>query len=76
MNPLANMFARGRAIGGQQMPQNNPMNMLQQFNQFRNNFQGDPKQAVMNLLSSGRMSQDQFNQLSQMAQLFQNGMRR
>lgn len=72
MNPLANMFGRRPA----QAPQNNPMNMLQQFNQFRNNFQGDPKQAVMNLLSSGRMSQDQFNQLSQMAQLFQNGMHR
>ena len=75
MNPLANMFARG-PMGGQQAPQSGPMNMLQQFNQFRNNFQGDPKQAVMNLLSSGRMSQDQFNHLSQMAQLFQNGMRR
>ena len=72
MNPLANMFGRRPS----QAPQNNPMNMLQQFNQFRNNFQGDPKQAVMNLLSSGRMSQDQFNQLSQMARLFQNGMHR
>lgn len=72
MNPLANMFGRRPA----QASQNNPINMLQQFNQFRNNFQGDPKQAVMSLLSSGRMSQDQFNQLSQLAQLFQNGMRR
>lgn len=74
MNPLANMFNRNPAPA-QQAP-NNPMTMLQQFNQFRNNFQGDPKQAVMNLLSSGQMSQQQFNQLSQMAQIFQNGMRR
>lgn len=49
----------------------NMMNMMQQFNQFRQNFQGDPKQKVNELLQSGRMTQDQFNQLSQMAQQFQ-----
>lgn len=71
MNPLANMFGREPA---QVMTQNNPIEILRRFRQFRNNFQGDPKQAVMNLLSSGRMSQDQFNQLSQMAQIFKNEM--
>lgn len=35
----------------QQIP-NNPMQMIQQFNQFKNSFTGDPKQAVMNLLQS------------------------
>lgn len=50
----------------------NPMaNMVNQFIQFRNNFQGDPRQQVMSLLSSGRMSQQQFNQLQQMANQFQ-----
>ena len=49
----------------------NPMQMIQQFNQFRQTFQGDPKQQVQNLLNSGQMSQEQFNQLSSMAQMFQ-----
>ena len=70
MNPLANMFQRSNPR------MNNAMNLMQQFNDFRNNFQGDPKQTVMNMLASGQMSQQQFDQLSQMARLFQNGMRK
>lgn len=50
---------------------NNPMQMIQQFNQFRQTIQGDPRQQVQNLLNSGQMSQEQFNQLSSMAQMFQ-----
>ena len=69
MNPLANMFQRSNPR------MNNAMNLMQQFNDFRNNFQGDPKQTVMNMLASGQMSQQQFNQLSQMAKLFQNNLR-
>lgn len=47
-----------------------PMNMFQEFNQFRQNFQGDPKQQVQQLLNSGQMTQEQFSQLSAMAQQF------
>ena len=54
----------------QQIP-NNPMQMIQQFNQFKISFTGDPKQAVMNLLQSGQMNQDQLNQLQSMAKQFQ-----
>lgn len=43
-----------------QLNQNN--NIISQFNQFRQNFQGDPQQAVQNLLNSGRVSQEQYNQ--------------
>lgn len=50
----------------QQIP-NNPMQMIQQFNQFKNSFTGDPKQAVMNLLQSGQMNQQQLDQLQAMA---------
>lgn len=57
----------------QQIP-NNPMQMIQQFNQFKNSFTGDPKQAVMNLLQSGQMNQDQLNQLQSMAKQFQSFM--
>lgn len=49
----------------------NPMQMIQQFNQFRQQFQGDPQQEVMKLLQSGRMNQSQLNQLQAMAQQFQ-----
>lgn len=70
-NPFYSQFG-----GGFPQPGNNPfgnfMNMLGQFNQFKANFRGDPKQQVQELLSSGRMSQQQFNQLSQLAQQFQN----
>lgn len=63
MNPLFNMF------GNQQGPFNNKV--IDQFNQFQSTFQGDPKQKVQELLNSGQMSQEQFNQLSSMAQVFQ-----
>lgn len=49
-----------------------PFNLIQQFNQFRSNFQGDPKQKVQELLNNGQMSQEQFAQLSDMARNFQN----
>ena len=49
----------------------NFMQMLQQFYQFRASFQADPKQEVMRLVQSGRMSQQQLDQLQAMAQQFQ-----
>ena len=65
MNPLFNMF------GNPQGPFNNMNNVVNQFNQFQSTFQGDPKQKVQELLDSGQMTQNQFNQLSNMAQMFQ-----
>lgn len=65
MNPLFNMF------GGQRSPQMFPFGMIQQFNQFRQTIQGDPRQQVQDLLNSGQMTQEQFNTLSSMAQQFQ-----
>ena len=57
--------------------QNNAFNpqMIQQFNQFRKTFNGNPQQAVMNLMSQGMMSNAQFQQLAQMANQFQNFMK-
>lgn len=46
--------------------QNIPL-LIRQFNQFRSNFTGDPKEEVQKLLDSGEMSQQQFNELSQIA---------
>lgn len=55
---------------------NNPMNFLSQFMQFGKTFQGDPKQAVMNMLNNGQMSQQQFNQLQSYANQIMNTFQR
>lgn len=52
-------------------PMGNMMQMVQQFNQFQQNFRGDPKEEVMKLLQSGRMNQQQLDQLQNMARQFQ-----
>lgn len=61
------------ALGGGQMP--GPVGgfnqMVQQFNQFKQTFKGDPKAEVEKLLQSGAISQQQLNQLQQMAKQFQ-----
>ena len=61
-------------LGGNKLPGafGNMQNMMQRLNQFRQSFQGDPKQQVQQLLNSGKMSQNQYNQLSQMATQIQN----
>ena len=57
-NPLFNQFGN----------QNNNMNaFINRIMDFKKNFTGNPKQEVERLLSSGQMSQQQFNQLSQIA---------
>ena len=48
-------------------PNKNMANLLSQFNQFRSTFSGNPEQQVKQLLQSGRMSQEQFNQFAQTA---------
>ena len=59
-NPLFNVLGGG-------MPQGNgPMQMIQQFMQFKQNFKGDPKEEVQ------KISQQQLNQVQQMAGQFQN----
>ena len=67
-NPLFNMFGGGNIkMPG---PFNDINNVINQYNQFRNTFQGNPQQRVQELMNSGQMTQSQFNQLSQMAQVF------
>lgn len=61
---LFNMFGR--------QPNNNGFyNMLNNFKKFKQTFSGDPRQQVQQLLNSGQMTQEQFNQLSQAATQFQ-----
>ena len=47
------------------------MQMIQAFNNFRQSFTGDPEQEVRKLVSSGKISQQQLNQLQNMATQFQ-----
>lgn len=57
--------------GGPQNNMFNPfggfMNFMNQFNQFRSGVLGNPQQMVQNMIQNGQMSQEQFNQLSNMA---------
>lgn len=49
----------------------NPIQMMQQLQQFRNNFKGDARAEVMKLLQSGQINQQQLNELQQMANQLQ-----
>nr|DAZ41973.1 MAG TPA: hypothetical protein [Caudoviricetes sp.] len=60
------------ALGGGMPQGNGPMQMIQQFMQFKQNFKGDPKAEVEKILQSGQISQQQLNQVQQMARQFQN----
>lgn len=57
-NPLFNQFNN----------QNNGIfDIVNQIQDFQRMFKGDPKQEVEKLLSTGQMSQQQFNQFAQIA---------
>ena len=60
-SPLYQMY------GQPQQPAQQPRNIISEFMNFRNNFQGDPKAQVMNMLSSGQVSQAEYNQAVQQA---------
>ena len=81
MNPIGNFMNMFSNMAG----------LMQQFNQFRQNpvgaimqkgynipqhLQNNPEGIVNYLRNSGQMSEEQFNQFSQMAQTFQNNMPR
>ena len=65
-NPLMGL------LGGVQNQPNNPFQLIQQFQQFKRNFKGDPRQQVQDLLNSGKMTQEQLDQCTAMAQQLQN----
>lgn len=65
-NPLFNMLGGGAGMGS------GPMNMLQQFQQFRQQMQGkNPQEEINKMLQSGKINQQQLNQAQQMAQQMQ-----
>ena len=42
-------------------------NIVQQFNEFRKNFKGNPQQQVQQMLNSGKITQAQYDQAVQKA---------
>ena len=57
----------------QSLKKQDPPGLMQQFNQFRKNFQGNPQQQVQQLLNSGRITQEQYDRAVQMTnQLYRN----
>ena len=66
-NPLFQQFGGGRMPG----PPGNMQDFMARFNQFRASFQGDPQQKVQELLNSGQMTQQQYNQFRQQAEQIQ-----
>ena len=58
-NPIYNSMAN----------QNNPfMQIIQEAQNLKNTFKGNPREEVQKLLNSGEMSQADFNRYSQIAQ--------
>lgn len=49
----------------------NIQQMMHRFQQFRQTFQGDPRQQIQQMMNSGKINQQQYNQAYQMAQQFQ-----
>lgn len=58
-NPLFSL------LGGQNA-MTNPL--MQRFQQFRQMFRGDPNQQIRQIMNSGKVNQQQYNQAVQMAQ--------
>jgi len=67
-NPIFNTMMQNTPLGGMQ-------NLIQQYKQFRQTFQGDPQQKIQEMLSSGQITQEQVNQARSMATEFQKLMR-
>ena len=52
---------------------NNPMTAtIQRFNQFKQQFQGDPQQKIQQMLNSGQITQEQYNNAVQQANALRN----
>lgn len=50
---------------------NNPMQMVQQFMQFKNNYKGNAQEQIQQMLNSGKITQSQYNEAVKKAQEFQ-----
>lgn len=62
-NPLFNM------LGNSQY--GDMSEIIQQFQQFKQQFKGDPRAQVQQMLNSGRVTQEQYNKAVQVANAMQ-----
>ena len=60
-NPLYQQMGAG-------IPNNGMAQMIQQFQQFRKNYGGDPRKAIQQMLDSGRITQAQYDNAVRTAQ--------
>lgn len=60
-NPLYNMLKNN----------SDNTNILQRFQRFRQSFHGDPQRQVQELLNSGKITQQQYDQAVQQAKALQ-----
>ena len=67
-NPIFNAMMQNTPLGGMQ-------NLIQQYRQFRETFQGDPQQKIQEIMNSGQITQAQINQARSMATEFQKFMK-
>ena len=54
----------------------NMQNFISQFDQFKNGFHGDARQQVQNMLNTGKITQEQYNQAVQIANAVQGMIRK
>jgi hypothetical protein len=62
------MIVANPLFNGTNNPMNPLTNIIQQAQELKKTFTGNPRDEVQKLLNSGRMSQQQFNHYSQIAQ--------
>lgn len=66
-NPLM-QFMGGGANPMLSNPLGNILRFKQELREFQSSFRGDPQQKVQELLESGQMTREQYDQYRQMAQ--------
>lgn len=67
-NPIFNAMMQNTPMGSVQ-------NLMNQYKQFRQTFNGDPQQKIQEMLNSGQITQAQVDQARNMATQFQKFMR-
>lgn len=67
-NPIFNAMMQNTPMGNMQ-------NLMNQYRQFRQTFNGDPQQKIQEMLNSGQITQAQVDQARNMATQFQKFMR-
>lgn len=53
-----------------------PKSIVEQFRDFRCSFKGDPQARINELLSSGKITQEQLNQATEMANMIKGMMKK